>query len=54
VAAERTCSDAVSDALADWPESPAVVRAVSVSCLATRSNSPEELSTLSRMPPTLA
>ena len=49
----RTCSDAVSEAPADWPDSPAVVRAVSVSCLATRSNSPEEFSTLSRMPPTL-
>ena len=52
-AAERTCSDAVSEAPADWPDRPAVVRAVSVSCRATRSNSPDEASTLSMMPPTL-
>jgi len=38
VAAVRTCSEAVSEAPADLPESPAVVRAVSVSCRATRSN----------------
>ena len=53
VAAVRTCSDAVSEAPADLPDRPAVVRAVSVSCRATRSNSPEELRTLSRMVPTL-
>jgi hypothetical protein len=51
-AAVRTCSEAVSEALADWPDSSAVVRAVSVSWRAMRSNSPEELMTLSMMPPT--
>jgi hypothetical protein len=53
-AADRTCSDAVSEAPADRPDRSAVVRAVSVSWEATLSNSPEESSTLSIMPPTLA
>ncbi len=51
-AAVRTCSEAVSEALADSPESSAVVRAVSVSWRAMRSNSPEEFMTFSMMPPT--
>ena len=53
VAAVRTCSEAVSDAPADLPESPAVVRAVSVSCRATRSNSLEAVQHLVSMLPTL-